>query len=107
MHNPGHYGLFCFKKSTGSQNPGYLACLTAIGHTRFNSLLRSHGRSTNALKQDIGLFVPVLLVAIFGPENVETYRNTETRTASTRSNTWRELDWVSRYTPHRILRMIR
>jgi len=82
-----------------------LACFQAIGHPRFTSMLRIHSRSENALKQDIGLFVPVLLVSIFGAENVETYRNTDTNKASTRSNTWRDIQWVSRYTPHKVLRM--
>lgn len=84
-----------------------LACLDAVGVTRFNALSTQFRRSRNALKQDIGLFVPVLLVSLFGADNVQTYRNTSTRKASTRSNTWPGLDWVTRYTPHRILRLTR
>jgi len=79
-----------------------LACLQTIGYSRFLALTQKFVKAPNVLKQDIGLLVPVLLVDIFGAENVETYRNSETNKASTRSNTWRDLHWVTRYTPHRI-----
>jgi len=79
-----------------------LACLRAIGYPQFLILSQTLARSPNVLKQDIGMFIPVLLVNMFGAENVETYRNSETNKASTRSNTWRDLHWVSRYTPHKV-----
>lgn len=79
-----------------------LACLQAIGYSRFLILSQTLARSPNVLKQDLGMFIPVLLVNMFGAENVETYRNSETNKASTRSNTWRDLHWVSRYTPHKV-----
>lgn len=97
---------FSSKEPLETQTQVTLACLQAVGYSRFLSLTQTFSRSPNALKQDIGMFIPVLLVTIFGAENVVTYRNSDTNKASTRSNTWRDLHWVSRYTPHRVLNML-
>jgi len=62
-------------------------------------------RSLDTLKQDIGLFVPMLLCELVGPENVETYRDPVTGRSSARAvpAAWADLrDLLSRYTPHRL-----
>ena len=84
-----------------------LACLNELGEKCITSLASASGKKNETIKQDIGLLVPILLGEYFGKNNVETYRNTRTFRASTRSNTWSQLEWVSRYTPHRVLHLKR
>ena len=61
-------------------------------------------RDMKRLRQDVGLLVAITLVDIFGANRVLTHRDEDGNAVSTRRNTRDELDWVSRFTPHRVLR---
>lgn len=54
-------------------------------------------------KQDLGRLVALVLVDKFGPNQVLTYREDNERDVSTRAVHRPSLEWVSRYTPHRVL----
>lgn len=81
-----------------------LACLEAIGENAVRGLAEQTGRSFDTVKQDIGLFVPILLCERYGANRVETYRDSQSfRPGSrTRPKDWAKLSWVNRYTPHRL-----
>lgn len=55
------------------------------------------------LRQDLGLLVAITLVDVFGAARVLTLRDEDGDAVSTRRNTRADLDWVSRFTPHRVL----
>ena len=86
-----------------------LACLNALGHQKMSAFGTASGVSLNSVKQDIGLYIAILLVGRFGADGVETLRNASTKRSSTRSpgRTWPTLTWVSRYTPHRLTDLAR
>jgi len=73
--------------------------LQQLGATRLQAI--APGRSLDRLKQDVGLLTVQVLVDLHGAARVETLRNARTLGSSTRR--CRSLDWVSRYTPHRVL----
>lgn len=81
-----------------------LACLAAVGREDAQHIARHNGRTLDGVKQDIGLYVAILLGDLFQLEGVETYRDENTLRNATRSRPprWRELAWVSKYTPHRL-----
>jgi hypothetical protein len=81
-----------------------LAVLQGLGETRLRALAEAAGRSWRTLKQDVGLFVVLVLIDAFGHDRVETLRHEVSGKNSTRSRTadWPALGWVSRYTPHRV-----
>lgn len=83
-----------------------LACLEAVGEAGVHDLARTHGRTYDTVKQDLGLFVAILLAETYPPEQVETYRDETTRKNAVRVRPSRRggLDWVSKYTPHRLAR---
>ncbi len=77
-----------------------LAVLTAVGADRLRATApKVH---PDRRKQDLGLLVAQLLVDKFGPRRVLTLRGDDRRSPSTRRNTWAELPWVNRFTPHRV-----
>lgn len=81
-----------------------LACLAAVGREGAEDIARHNGRTFDGVKQDIGLYVAILLSGLFRPEGVETYRDSGTLRNATRlrPRRWSELAWVSKYTPHRL-----
>ena len=89
-----------------------LHCLNELGKERLVDIGKPTGTEWSMVKQDIGLYVAILLTEIFGESGVETYRNKDTMRGSTRSpgRVWPALTgrlpntekWVSRYTPHRL-----
>ncbi|MCX5796613.1 MAG: hypothetical protein NTY77_14055 [Elusimicrobia bacterium] len=81
-----------------------LACLAAVGKEEAQNIARHNGRTLDGVKQDIGLYVAILLGDLFQLEGVETYRDGKTLRNATRSRPprWNELAWVSKYTPHRL-----
>jgi hypothetical protein len=81
-----------------------LAALSAIGRSSLRQVARNSGRDFDTVKQDVGLFVPQILVDQFGPTRVHTYRSDDGAAASQRSAGWPDLEgWVNRYCPHRIV----
>ena len=87
-----------------------LACLKSLGKSRLEALGKPTNTGLPSMKQDIGLYIPILLVERFGKDGIETYRDPKTRRNSTRSpgRAWPDFydktgkSWVSRYTPHRL-----
>ncbi|MBI5883871.1 MAG: hypothetical protein HZB91_12300 [Elusimicrobia bacterium] len=81
-----------------------LTCLAAVGKEGARNIARHNGRTLDGVKQDIGLYVAILLGDLFQLEGVETYRDENTLRNATRSRPprWNELAWVSKYTPHRL-----
>lgn len=81
-----------------------LACLRAVGPVALREAGGAIGRGEQEVKMDAGLYVPMVLAALAGAENVATYRDEITGKNSTRprSSRWFDLDWVSSYTPHRV-----
>ncbi len=81
-----------------------LACLDGLGNQAMYVLGEPSGTLWDVVKQDVGLYVAILLVERFGDDGVETLRNDGTKRNSTRSpgRVWPTLSWVSRYTPHRL-----
>lgn len=81
-----------------------LACLAAVGRQGARDIARHNRRTLDGVKQDIGLYVAILLGELFRLEGVETYRDENTLRNATRSRPprWNELTWVSKYTPHRL-----
>ena len=81
-----------------------LACLEDLGQRAMYELGEPSGTPWDVVKQDVGLYIALLLVERYGPDGVETYRNDKTKRNSTRSpgRSWPTLTWVTRYTPHRL-----
>ncbi len=81
-----------------------LAVLSRLGRQRLDALAAAGGRSFDTVKKDIGLFVVLVAIDLFGLARVETLRHQASGRNSTRMRTadWSELDWVARYTPHRV-----
>ena len=81
-----------------------LACLDGLGNRAMYNLGEPSDTHWDVVKQDVGLYVAILLVERFGADGVETLRNANTKRNSTRSpgRAWPTLSWVSRYTPHRL-----
>ena len=78
-----------------------LAVLKAVGAKRLRDMAaRPPERSFDRVKQDVGLLVPQTLVGIYGPTKVWTLRADDRRTAAPRRNTWPDLTWVNKFTPH-------
>lgn len=83
-----------------------LYVIEKLGQATIQGIARQYQKSTDTVLQDMGLFVAMLLCAVFGEENVETYRDDQTHRSSTRSRSsaWPNLKGVvSRYTPHRVV----
>jgi len=78
-----------------------LAVLAAVGAARLKAAAPSV--HPDRRKQDLGLLVAQVLVDKFGSRRVLTLRGDDRRTGSTRRNTWEELPWVNRFTPHQVL----
>ena len=79
-----------------------LAVLNAIGLPAVRNFALEHRTTLDRTKQDLGLAVPILLARLAGAENVATYRDGRRPSTRTRSQSWPSLNWVSRYTPHRV-----
>jgi hypothetical protein len=81
-----------------------LRVLSSLGKAALMRLAKASGRTLSEIKQCVGMRVPILLVQMFGADEVATYRDPTTRKASTRSRSanWPDLSWVSRYTPHQV-----
>jgi hypothetical protein len=81
-----------------------LAGLDALGEDRVHELTRLHHKSVDTIKQDIGLFVAIVLGELYKPAGIETYRDERTMRNATRARSprWTGLTWVSKYTPHRL-----
>lgn len=81
-----------------------LECFCAISRSVLVAAGAAVGRAEQDVKKDVGLYVPILLTELVGPENVLTYRSHETRKNSTRprSSRWSSIDWVANYTPHKL-----
>jgi hypothetical protein len=78
-----------------------LAVLRALGRDRLESF--SADRSFDRVKQDVGLLVAQTLVDVFGAPRVHTFRRPDRTSSAARRNGWSDLDWVSSFTPHRVL----
>lgn len=97
---------FSEQRAKGNQTPEEvtLAVLAFLGKDR---LLRAGaGRSLDRLKQDVGLWVPIILSEMFGADKVSTARKDSGGAAAPRRKPrsgWAQLDWVSNFTPHRVL----
>ncbi len=81
-----------------------LAVLNWLGRERLDEIAEVGGRTFDTLKKDIGLFVVLVAIDLFGPARVETLRHEQSGRNSTRMRTadWPDLEWVARYTPHRV-----
>ncbi|EAU64666.1 hypothetical protein STIAU_1379 [Stigmatella aurantiaca DW4/3-1] len=55
------------------------------------------------MNQDVGLLVAIRLAGLFGACQVMTLREDDGKRVATRDASRAGLDWVSRYTPHRVL----
>lgn len=79
-----------------------LAVLQSLGRDRLEQVRgkRSFGR----VKQDVGLLVAQTLADLYGAINVETLRRDDGKSVSARRNTWRGLDWVNSFAPHRLVK---
>ncbi len=77
-----------------------LAVLRELGEDRLSAI--GGQREFGTVKQDVGLYVPILLVDVYGAQNVLTYRNDDGQSVSTRSARG-ELPWVNKFTPHRVI----
>jgi rRNA-processing protein FCF1 len=78
-----------------------LEVLKAIGRDKVDAL-RGEQKFDRA-KQDVGLLVAICLVDLYGPARVLTFREDDGKAVSTRAAKRSGLDWVSRFTPHRVL----
>ena len=96
---------FADQQALGNNTPEEvtLAVLSFLGK---DSLLKAgSGRSIERVKQDVGLWVPIILGEIFGEEKVYTARKESGGAAAPRRKPrarWAELDWVGNFTPHRV-----
>lgn len=84
-----------------------LDVLESIGEQRLSKIAASQGRTVFAAKQDVGIWVAVLLTRQFGADKVETSRTLKS------DGKWRnavspvpkdrhQLAWVGNYTQHRV-----
>ncbi|WNG56537.1 hypothetical protein F0U59_18575 [Archangium gephyra] len=78
-----------------------LAVLRALGRDLLVSLQGEE--KLDRTKQDVGLKVAICLVDLFGASRVLTFRENDGKAPSTRDAKRAGLDWVARYTPHRVL----
>jgi hypothetical protein len=78
-----------------------LRVLERLGRDRVIALGGGVGK-LDATKQDIGRLVAIQLVQEFGPSSVLTHRGNDEHAVSTRAVRTPGLEWVSRYTPHRV-----
>jgi hypothetical protein len=81
-----------------------LEVLQRLGRERLVGI-RGEGR-LDRTKQDVGLLVAIRLSHVFGSNNVLTYRENNGKRVSTRAARRAGLEWVSRYTPHRVVRRL-
>jgi len=84
-----------------------LSVLASIGRDGLEALSQREGRTLSTAKQDVGIWVAILLVQIYGPDKVETERTLSAagkwRNASNPvPNERQDLAWVGNYTKHRI-----
>ncbi len=77
-----------------------LSVLREIGEDRLRAI--GGERDFDTVKQDAGLYIPIVLVDVYGAQNVLTYRNDDGQSVSTRSARG-ELPWVNKFTPHRVI----
>lgn len=80
-----------------------LAVLSFLGKEPL--LKAGGGRSMDRVKQDVGLWVPIILSEMFGEDRVYTARKESGGPSAPRRKPrggWSELDWVSNFTPHRV-----
>jgi hypothetical protein len=82
-----------------------LVCLEAIGEEEVRRIAALNRRSFKTVKQDIGLFIPILLCEIYGADRIQTYRDSGSSRPGSRTRTkdWSTLTWVNRYTPHKLI----
>ena len=78
-----------------------LAVLNAVGRERLTRI--AGDGQFGRIKQDLGLLSAQLLVEIFGADRVETLRRDDRVRVASRRNTWKNLEWVNSFAPHRIL----
>ncbi len=78
-----------------------LAVLKCIGKQRLQAL--AGNMSFNRAKQDLGLFVAMILDDLYGNNFIYTFRRDDQKTVSERKNNWPDLPWVNSYTPHRLV----
>ncbi len=80
-----------------------LEVLGQLGPERLHEI--SGSGDIKRLRQDMGLLIAITLVEEYGADHVLTLRGPDGVAVSTRRNTREGVDWVSRYTPHRVLPM--
>lgn len=91
-----------------------LAVLKGIGLKKVEQIATAKAKAKakpvtamrNLVKQHIGLWVAIRLADRYGAESVLTYRQRLNGPSSTRKagDSWKpELNWVTAYTPHRVL----
>lgn len=96
---------FAEERANGNAAPEdvTLAVLAFLGKEPL--LAAGAGRSMDRVKQDVGLWVPIILSEMFGEDNVYTARTAPKGPAAPRRRPrarWEQLDWVSNFTPHRV-----
>lgn len=96
---------FADQKAKGNETPEEvtLAVLAFLGKDQL--LKAGAGRTLDRVKQDVGLWVPIILGEMFGEDNVYTARKESGGAAAPRRKPtagWDALDWVSNFTPHRV-----
>ena len=79
-----------------------VAVLAKLGRERLIQLSGGVGK-LDAAKQDVGRLVPILLVELYGADRVTTLREDNGRSVSTRAVKHPEVNWATRYTPHRVM----
>jgi hypothetical protein len=82
-----------------------LAVLDKLGLERVQQIERATGKARNTIKADLGLFTILVVTDLAGADDTLTFRQASPPYKSstrTRSSRWPQLQWVSRYTPHRL-----
>jgi len=83
-----------------------LHVLDTLGEAWARHLATDRQWTLEEIKQAIGLYVPIVLCDMFGPDKVETLRQEDSKANSTRKVTKdfpKLTGWVTAYTPHRVV----
>jgi len=82
-----------------------LAVLDKLGLGGVQQIERATGKARNTIKADLGLFTILVVADLAGADDTLSFRQASPPHKSstrTRSSRWPQLQWVSRYTPHKL-----
>lgn len=77
-------------------------CLERIGEKKLRDISARSGRGFDTVKSNVGTWVAIVLVDIYGADNIETLRREENGPPNQKKVRNRAAPWLRSFTPHRL-----